>query len=180
MNSFLKFVTAAALGAPCAHSAHARNLRPSHWQFHLCAVAGAAAQTCPTTTPQYDGAVEATSCGGCDAAGLIALEACKADAETVVTCGGAIIGGTGTTTISTACTACVATAAAAAGMDTAACASGTTSSCLNPTMIVRELAPCLPPASAHADRAGLFLRTPFGSHARRESTPTKKRTAARD
>ncbi len=75
--------------------------------------------------------------GGCDAAGLIALEACKNDAATAATCGGAIIAGT---ELSTACKACVTTAASAVGM--AADASN-----LDSAKIVRELAPApLPPA----------------------------------
>ena len=100
------------------------------------ALVGAAAQasTCPTTATAYTGADAATACGGCDAAGLIALEACKDDAATTATCGAAIIAGTGTTTISPACTACVTTAASAAGMAYDA-------SNLNSAIIVRELAP---------------------------------------
>ena len=99
---------------------------------------------CPTTSRQYSsGSVAtATACGGCDAFGLIALEACK-DAADTITCGGAIFAPT-STLLSDACKACVATAAGAAGM----VADGSN---LNDAMIVRELLPALPPATRRAD-----------------------------
>ena len=89
--------------------------------IHLRAVAGAAAQDghdghdhggeaaqvpCPSTATAYTGAVASTSCGGCDAFGLIELEEC-ADlvvGDSLVTCGDGIIAGT---TLSAACKECV-------------------------------------------------------------------------